>query len=82
MFIYLFILQVDALTTLTTTRVFVMLGLREETATLILIFASHLPVSMVGFRLITVPSNSFMNEKISLSYFEICLTQNSYSNQF
>jgi len=38
--------EVDALTTLTTTRVFVMLGLREETATLILIFASHLPVSM------------------------------------
>ena len=68
LFIYFFV-QVDALTTLTTTRVFVILGLREETATLISIFASHLPVSMVGSRLIKVPRNSFMNEKISLLVF-------------
>ena len=41
-------LQVDALTTLTTIRVYAILDLRGETVILILIIANHLPVVKVS----------------------------------
>ena len=49
------LLQEDALTSLTTTRAYVILDLREDIVTQMSMIASHLPVSTVEFNHKDVP---------------------------